>query len=265
MTTNVSAGTDASLTIATVDDAGAAIPGVSATWALYDQVGEQVTTGSVSGYGTDESSVSIEIDKQFITIEENTEGREVVVFITQDDSDIVEVRDYFLIVNNNPLEIMSNSCMSYVEALALRTEFGSLDGWDANVDVDVRAAAMRQAFAHLSRIRFKVPGVSRFNHVHTDELYTKSYFHLQRATVADWNDSNKDFRRCMKRAQMQEANNLLGGDPIGKKRAEGIISETIGESSMFFRATPYLNLPISRQAYDEVKGYITLRVDIARA
>ena len=184
--------------------------------------------------------------------------------ITDADGDEYEYRDYFLIVNNTPLEVMSNSCMTYAEALAVRTEFGELAGWDA-ADADTRAAAMRQAFAHLSRIRYKVPGVSRFNHVHTDELYTKSYFHLQRATITDWNESNKDFRRCMKRAQMQEANNLLGGDPIGKKRAEGIISETIGESSMFFRSTPYLNLPISRQAYDEVKGYITLRVDIARA
>lgn len=263
MIANVSAGTDARLTIATVDDAGNAILGVSATWSLYDQYGDIVTTGPVDSYA-DNTSVTFEIDKQYITIDSNTEGREIVVFVKDADGDVTEVRDYFLIVNNTPLEIMVNSCMTYAEALAVRTDFGELAGWDA-ADADTRAAAMRQAFAHLSRIRFKVPGVSRFNHVHTDELYTKSYFHLQRATRIDWDESNADFRRCMKRAQLQEANNLLGGDPIGKKRAEGIISETIGESSMFFRSTPYLNLPISRQAYDEVKGYITLRVDIARA
>ena len=56
----------------------------------------------------------------------------------------------------------------------------------------------------------------------------------------------------------------LGGDVIGKRRQEGILSETTGESSMMFNSRPALDLPICRAAYRELAGYIYRRVGLVR-
>jgi hypothetical protein len=72
------------------------------------------------------------------------------------------------------------------------------------------------------------------------------------------------FLRAIKRAQLIEANVILGGDVVGRKRQDGILSETIGESSASFSDKPFLNLPISRQAYEELRRYIVIRIGVAR-
>jgi hypothetical protein len=220
-------------------------------------------------------SVTFEIEAASLTlpVDVTSSGREIVVSLTQSDGDETEIRDYFVLVASNPLAVAFNTFVTYPEALRYRTEFGSLDGWDV-APRERQQAALIEAYRRLCRVSFRVPGASldgsNVDRANYGTGTDSGWFWGSRVRISTLNQAQFDalpatFRHAVKRAQMAEANVLLGGDPVGAKRQAGIVSETTGESSMFFQSRPYLNLPVSRQAYEEIKRYVSLRIGINRA
>lgn len=252
--------------------------GVSASWELFDARGVSLATGTIADFDATSCVASFEVAGSYLGLPAGASsiGREIVVYVILSDNSTVEFRDYFLIVSPHPLAIMQNSFVTYPEALALRTEFSSLPGWDGQERTQ-QTAALAQAYRHLCRMSFKVPGYNG-----TIDNQKKAYWgtgsdvgifwdrggrrvRAGTLTLEEFDGLPEVFRRSLQRAQMAEADALLGGDPIMDKRKSGIISETVGESSAFFQSRPHLNLPISRQAYEEVKRFVYLRVGISRA
>jgi hypothetical protein len=71
----------------------------------------------------------------------------------------------------------------------------------------------------------------------------------------------KDFRK----AQLVQADYLLGGSPIEKGIEDGLQSSTIGEISQFYRPRPTLNLAICKGALSYVGKYIRWTLKLGRA
>lgn len=256
------------------DDTGTPYDGVSASWELFDARGNSVVAGVVADYVASAATAVFEIDGTNLALPEGetNAGFELVVYLTMSDGSETEVRDYFLVVARNPLAVATNSFVSYPEAIALRQEFGQLVGWDGN-DQTRHAQALIEAYRRLCRMSFKVPGFvasgkdqkSAMYGLGTDAPWISSpRVRVSTLTLEQFDALPAPFRRALKRAQLAEANVLLGGDPVGDKRKAGIISETIGETSAFFQSKPYLNLPISKQAFEEVRRYVYLRVGALR-
>lgn len=120
---------------------------------------------------------------------------------------------------------------------------------------------------------YKIPFIDPMIHASSYAAYGTGtdlpFDYARRIRIRNLNETQfnalpSKFTRAIKRAQLIEANIILGGDVVGKKRQDGIISETIGESSAFFNSKPYLNLPISRQSYEELRTYILFKVGTLR-
>jgi hypothetical protein len=84
-------------------------------------------------------------------------------------------------------------------------------------------------------------------------------------TLSDWNTYPPRFQNALKRAQMLEANSILGGNQIADKRRDGIISETIGESKIFLNNRPPLRTPVTREALEALYGYLYYQSRVGRA
>jgi hypothetical protein len=274
MLSNRTASQPSRFTIPAVDEAGNPIDAVSASWELFDERGVSIDAGVVADFEPSIPEVSFEIEAASMNLADGeiSSGREIVVSLTQADGDEIELRDYFVLVARNPLAVAQNSFVTFPEALRVRGEFGSLDGWDG-APRERQQAALVEAYRRLCRMSFKVPGanldgsnVNRANYgTGTDEGWAwGSRVRVSTLSQAQFDALPATFRHAVKRAQLAEANVLLGGDPVGAKRQAGIVSETTGESSMFFQSRPHLNLPISRQAYEEVKRYVSLRIGLLR-
>lgn len=275
MLANRTANQPSKFAIPNADEAGNKIEGVSASWELFDERGVSITAGVVADFDAAAATIDFEIEAEHLTLPAgaNSAGREIVVSLTLADGDEAEIRDYFLVVSAQPLTLMANSFVTYPEALALRQEFASLNAWDIN-DRTRQAAALAEAYRRLCRMAFKVPGV-RSNQsavgyaafgAGTDEpFFGGRRVRVSALTLEQFDALPETFRRALKRAQMAEANALLGGNPIADKRKSGMISETVGESSAFFQSKPYLNLPISQEAYEEVKRFVFLKIRIQRS
>lgn len=275
MTANRTSGRSSKFTIPLVDDTGGTIDATSASWEMFDQRGVSIAAGVVADYEAGSATAVFTIAADKLTLPEGVPnaGREIVVFLTTPDDGEIEVRDYFVLVDAAPLKLMTNSLMTYPEALSMRQGFGPvLDGWDSVDDRVERQSALAQAFSNLCRIRYAVPLPEGVRHsdfagygTGTDLIFdARRRVTLTTLTLEDFDALSPQFQTAIRRAQLVEADVLLGGDMVGRKRRDGIISETIGESSTFFNSKPYLNLPISRQAFDEISRYVSISIGVAR-
>lgn len=277
MLANRTASQPSTFTISVLDDAGVIVPAVSASWELFDARGVSIAAGAIADFDPIADSVTFQVDASDLALPDGSSsvGREIVVFLTDSASETTELRDYFLVVSSQPLALMQNSFITYPEALALRGEFAQLPGWDAN-ERTAQAAALAQAHRNICRMSFKVPG-----HNGSADNQKKAYWgtgaesifydrggrrvRVSTLTLEEFDALPEKFARALKRAQIAEADALLGGNPIADKRKAGIISETIGETSAFFQSKPYLNLPITRAAYEEVQRYVYMKIGVERS
>jgi hypothetical protein len=268
MPKQLTAGQAGSITVTLVDDNDTAVQATAVSWTLYDAQGNDLATGTADGFAANDASATVALTADQLTITAPVPGapvpasdaREIVLSCTTTDG-AVEVREAFLIVSSAPLQVSVNSFQTYTESVLLRTEFANLVGWD-NATKQMQIAAMQEAYRRLLRVSVEL-------HAYPDTYRRIAWWGrrvpLSRINEDEFRNLPESFQRAMKRAQLAEANVLLGGDPADDKRAAGIISESIGDAKMFFSSRPYLNLPISRQAYEEIKSFIRIVVQVARA
>lgn len=111
-----------------------------------------------------------------------------------------------------------NSFVSYGDAVMIGFDIPALTGWN-NVDKSTRISALLFAKRMIGRLRFIDP--------------------ITRKPVADLNDwaSVPDgLKETLARAQVLEANEVCGGDPVTDYRRRGLQSITVGESKNFFQS-----------------------------
>lgn len=143
----------------------------------------------------------------------------------------------YIIVGERRLEVMTNSFMMIESAEILARQVANLSGWTSATE-EQRYAALIEAYNRLTRIpmRFDLKRTTdRLDYIN-DPLYRTEVI-IGRDV---WHEAGEDeflswpesFRKTLRMAQLVEANEILEGDEFGKRRRAGVLSETIGESSV---------------------------------
>jgi len=255
------------LTVPVADAMGNEIAPSAANWVLFDEDGAEVTSGSVVDPNPVSKKIVITITGEHNVAPVSTAARELVVTFTVPGG-VVEQREIYLIQRSSPLGVMENSFVTYPEALALRQGFGGMfAGWDTS-DKSAQCAALIHAYSNLAQLTYKVgwSDSSRYAGYENgaDRFCGRVIKNISLLDQSEFQDLPSNFRKALKRAQIVEADTLLGGDTLASRRRDGVISETIGESSMMFSTKPYLELPVCRAAYRELNGYIYRRIGVFR-
>ena len=169
-------------------------------------------------------------------------GLRSIVMTTVDADDAVSVTiERFYIELNQTVKIGLNSLMSFSQALMLVPEIPQLVGWDSALSDKDRKSALVEAFERLGRYRLN----SKFDHSTVSSHSEMDLLLLDTKTL-------NDFRK----AQLIEANALLGGEPHHDRRLQGLMSESVGESTAFYRTGMALSRGISSKAYAYVVRYL---------
>lgn len=259
MTQQLTAGKPATINIVLVDDNGTAVDASAVSWKLYDETGNELFAGTVDGFTASDAAAAVTLTAEQTSIDTPMAAREIVLECVTT-AGAVEVREAVLFVSSAPLTVMVNSFQTATEAVLTRAEIARLDAYD-NAPKAQQRAAMIEAHRRLLRVAYQLPQSYSMDNINWGSRRVP----LTRINEETFRKLPEGFRRAMKRAQLVEANALLEINSVDQKRKEGIVSETIGEASMFLNSKPYLNLPISRSAYEEVKTFVVLIVEIARA
>lgn len=276
------AGADQKFTIAKsaavpVSGSGDASASTEFSWSLQDEDENEVASGSVATFPSTDTSVDITILASEMGVDVNTftgsVGR-LLVGTFSDGTDTYRTEDYFLLLSRTQLVRQENSFQTYTEALRRRQEVGiSLSGWDSGTK-NGRISALQEAYSRICQMGFHVPGYNAssvnqksaaYGRGTDDPWFQSGRVKLATLTAGEFDELPEAFKKAIKKAQVVEANIAMGGDKIAELRKQGLISKTTGESSAFFKSTPYLNLPVSRETHEILKRYIVFQTRIDRA
>lgn len=195
------------------------------------------------------------------------ELRVIQIALKADSGAIYRNRVVYLITAERKLVIMENSFMSLEAADLLTRQMVNVGALTAAVD-DVRIAALVEAFNRITQIRLgysdNTQFVSRF-----DAICPVRGEVILDASV--WKDMTKEaflalpsnFIAALRKAQILEANEIMSGDDISRRQRAGIISETIGESSIMLR-NGVLDHGVSTVALRALSGFIRYNFRVAR-
>lgn len=171
----------------------------------------------------------------------------------------------YVIEAEQSLQIMRNSFMTYDTALMMSSQFVNMTAF-VNATDERRKAALVEAYRRIAELPMAYT-------IQNAEGVVLSEHKLNRA---NWGITNVDafqtqfptsFKRALRSAQLAEADSLLQGNVISQKHAQGIVSETIGESSVTLRAgfAGAADGSLSSGALALLSGYLDRNMKIGRA
>lgn len=230
---------------------------------LYDGEDQVIVDFGSLPFVPTEGAKSIMIPAQFNALEadELRAPRILRVELTTAGGVIRRSHSYVIEVEQR-LEIMTNTFLSYEAAELAALDIPGTSGW-AVASEEQRKAALVEAFRRLTMIPMKYTVRDALGELTSEEVRI-ARDQWADLTYADMTTLPSHFRKAIRRAQVIEANELLQGDAIAKKRRSGIITETIGESSVTL-STGRADYGVSSQTMAALAGYIYFGMRIARA
>lgn len=262
------AGTDVTVLIPFKDLNGAAVVPTGLSYRISGQGGDVLLADTVLPLPSG-NEVSIDIDGSINEIVDLMDARVVTLSMTTDVGTIA-VEHVYLLAKPARLAVMVNSFQTMAQAHLEAAQMPNLIGWNGATDLE-RATAMIEAFRRLTRLGYRIrrPEDLDAQNVITDFVDTKVIEPRLWPLIDEgrWlsNLYTDEFRRALRCAQVAEANEILRGDRVNEKRRAGLLSETIGESSMMFRVGKPLDLGLSAAALQYVTGFVQMRMTLTRS
>lgn len=242
--------TSVTLTIPLIDENDKALTPASVSYEIFDEVqAELQATTAVANFTSGDTSVSVTISSAINTIAAKKGLRvvRVTTISTDGSTGIVIVR--YVLQNGAALAKGVNSYQEFGEALLVTMDMPDLMGWMFSTDRK-RQAAMAEAYNRIGMLRFDIEG--------------REIIGLNTLEAADFNQLSPVFLEALSKAQVSEADIILGGDPIHSKREEGLLSDSVGESAIMFRPGKPLLLSVSRRTLNYLSGFVSFNNALGR-
>lgn len=248
------------------DGAGQAVTPDTALASLYDADGTVLVADINVPVGGSSGTINVAAEHNLVPEGKARAARKIVLKMFVGANTVTRSVMY-LLEREDVLMVMENSYQTFAQALLTALDIPDLGIWWEKSDVE-RMRGLVAAFENIGRLRFRVPVPSTID-IQSIEPYGDAeqgtYIHeLNRLSKADFEALDDQFKNAIFRAQVVEADILLNGDLIGTKRRDGLMSETIGESSNFFRPSKPLELGVSKAAARHLSRYLDLTVRIRR-
>lgn len=259
----VHSGSTVTIAVPFVDEDGNEFVPTAGTAKLYDAAGTEIVNLGVVTLVPVSKRADVLVDAAHNTLAAfgmKAVQRVSVVFTVGVETKVVDVE--YLVSSGVVLLRQVDSFQTYEEALEVSSDMFDLTGWDGS-SKKVRCAAMRLAYTRIAGLNYKIARKDDQNRL--SPTGAQVIEDLSELTVAEFDDLPAEFKAAVRQAQVVEAEHVLSGDTINAKRDAGIISETIGESSSFYRSGKALKLALSPRALDLLKPYISWSRRIGRA
>ena len=234
-------GQDVTLTFSLQDDAGNPIEGISElSYRVVDQdENELVAKTVVPDYVPPDPEASITIAGSFNTVVPGDPApspgfspspsyrqvRVVELYVVNFEGTTKLTREYMIEAEEVLVEGI-NSFQSYAKALTVSFDLPNLPGWSGASKTE-RVTALIRARQNIGQLRFRYVFDAYQNIVDN----TLGVADLTLATPSQYKAFPVPFKEALRRAQILEADFLLGGDDVGDIRRNGLMSMTVVKQS----------------------------------
>jgi len=232
----------------------------SASYRVEDEDGVEIVADTAITYDPDDTDVQLVIDAAHNTlaVDDWTKMRVVIITFVLDGHDFTFTHRY-IVRQGERLSEWDNSFQTYNSAVMKAFDVTSTEGWDYSSEEN-RQTALIEAFENIGMLRFSGSAIwsSEDSITTVGGLYgANSDIQLGSLTTDEINELPSHFIETLKKAQVVEADFLLGGITVEDKRRSGLMSETIGESSAMFRPGKPLIFPVSNRTLRVLTGYLS--------
>lgn len=275
------AGTDVQLVVPLVDGGGAALSVEDIYYRVTDSLGTEISalTHLISFISLSPDATIAIPGSQNALISGTTRDLRQIELQCKVAGNTVILIGAFIVELADPLIVGLNSFQSLAQAEFNAALIPNLSGWSA-ASPPQQIAALVDARLHLCQLDYsplndnRLWGQNSLNFVPEGSVSTP-YASRQGSFVwgGDLTFIKPErflklpdlFRLALNRAQIAEADSILGGNPIEERRRAGITLDTIGESKQMFRSVKALDLPCSRRALSYVSEFVSFSKKIMRS
>lgn len=265
---NYVAGSRIQITIPFTDHDGTDVTVTGLTAVLEDDEGTELATYAQTPGGSDtQAIITIATDKNTLASGVVSAGRALHVTLTTATHSIV-TSVYYGLVSTQMLVVPTNSFQTFTQAIGRAAQMHDVDIFSAATDT-LKKNALLEAHRRLTRFAYRLTRQTTLDrqayldaHLDYGLIYPGDWPSL---TLAEFNDFPADFLEAIKFAQIVESNGLLTTGTPEEKRKLGLMSESIGESSMMFRPGKPANMGLQDNTFDMMRGFIDRQLRIGRA
>lgn len=158
------------------------------------------------------------------------------------------------------LTVGQNTLVTQAQALLLIKEMVGVNAF-ANASSELQIAALMEAYDRVASMELR-SRILPHEVSYKDGEEVKSIGALN---ALDLTALSLQMRKAFMKAQVYEADFILGGDPVTELRKQGIMSYTVGEVKQFFRTVKPLDFTISMRAMGQIGKYLQYSRGVARA
>lgn len=242
------AGQDLSFAVDLVDQfSGQSITAVSGTVTILDEDGVVVAAASpLTIIAGDPAVGTFTVDSLVNTVLES-ESRQALLEITDDVGNVRRIDYYYVLENGDKVVTGENSYAFMGYIVRQSTSMSGIDAFNDAGHAD-KQKALISAYYNMARLPLSIDGE------HPNDMTEDDLVNIDQSYVLK-----------LVRAQIREANFLLGDDEIDDARRRGLISQSHGEITEFFRVSKPVETPACRAALNELTGLLSWNLKIGRA
>jgi len=275
-----SAGTTVTLQVPLQDKSGNLLDVNSVSYRITDQNGnELVATTALTDFAAGSETADITVPAEDNQLDPGvSRALRNVELLCEISGNTVIMHAAYAIETADPLLVGVNSFATFAAAQFAALSIPNLPAWGAASDAE-KIAALMDARAHIVQLSFAPLnsninwGQDSLNFIpdgtyDTDYIGNGSMFlfngNLDLLRPEQFKSLPTRFVDALIKAQVTEADYILGGGDIEKKRQEGLIMDNIGESRQMFRQGKPLTLPVCRRALAYLSYFVTFAKRIGR-
>lgn len=237
---------------------------------VYDGEGLQILTDiSVTLPHNNATSLELIVPETYniLPVDKVKDIRKVKFYYTKADGTVLTSDSKYVIKADEELIVLVNSFMSFDTAELISEDLPDIDMWKSSEEAD-KISTLKNSYLKISSLKFKVKYRESFNTYWDKDGYDGdlSYFidDITKISLDQFNKLPPEFIFALRAAQVLQANGIMDGSVVEERRSEGVISETIGESKMFFSSRPVLKKPLCNAAMEILSKYLYKKVQIGR-
>jgi len=242
----------------------------SATYRVVDHAGVVLVPDTpIEVYGDDEHlEIVISSDLTQVAAGERRKLLRVMLTVVGQDDELFKFSESVLIQALNKLLIPAESFQTVDEASMIAMDVFNLPNWEV-ANRELRRKALIESAHRIKRISFNLTDshvgqdyIEHPNWLLTDD--SGAYAGFDAMTEVDFNALPTLFLHDLKIAQVVEADAVLGLETPESKRASGVLSDTVGETSQMFRSGRPIDLPVSKRTLRYLSRWMLNRWSIGR-
>ncbi|CAG9228842.1 hypothetical protein [Burkholderia vietnamiensis] len=256
------AASDVTLTIPFVDSLGNPVTPTAVSYRVLDEEGSALVDSTSLAFDSLVGSVVVTVPAALNALPSGkVRALRQVELLMDTAAGRVFTEAQFVIEGTELLVPGTNSFQTLNKAELVALDIPGLTAWSQASRAD-RIAAMIQARNNIGQMQYRYRWSENWQNFIFPEF---GIYSIVQFTQEQYLSLPIDFRVACERAQIMEADDLLGGDPVLAKRAQGIVSETIGDSTTAFSAVRPSRQLICDRAMKELARYVVKRTRLTRA